>query len=242
MDLSNLEHVLWFALAGLLGGFVRGFTGFGGPAIILLLLSHVFPPSTLVFKVVLIDAMANVHLIPTAIKDVNWRTTLLLAVPSVLMLPIGMYLLHHLEGDVMRRSIGVVTALATLWLLSGYRIRSQIPWVLTALMGLINGVIYGASCLILIAVAFLLAGPEAVRASRANIIAWTFIMVLAYIPLYLLSGYPGETEWLPLLFLGFTYGLSAYAGSHLFRTSGQLKYRRLALGLLVLLSGVAIVG
>jgi len=241
LDLSNLEHLSLFAAACFLGGGLRGFSGFGGPTTILLLLTHVFNPVYLVFKIVLIDMLVNVHLLPSTIKKAHWRTVAWLIASTLVSMPLGMYLLHHIEPSWMRKSVGIISALCTLLLISGYRYKNSLSVIKLTAIGLFSGVIFGATYLVLTVVVFLLAGPDKADTTRANIILWSFIMTIIYIPLYLYLGFEGETEWLSLLFLGGVYAGSAFVGARLFKRVAEQRYRQVALYFLVLLSVVAII-
>ncbi|MFT5112853.1 MAG: putative membrane protein YfcA [Parasphingorhabdus sp.] len=231
-----------FAGACLLAGFLRGFAGFGGPAVILLLLTHIFSPIQLVFKIVLIDALVNVHLLPSTIKQANWRTVAILTVSTLVSMPLGMYLLNHMDPVWVRKAVGVISAICTLWLISGYRYKSSLSVIKLIAIGLFSGVIFGATYLILVIVVVLLAGPDKASVTRANIILWAFMMALIYVPVYLYLGYSGEHEWLSILFLGCVYAVSAFFGAKLFKRIAERRYRQVALYFLVLLSLVAVVG
>jgi len=240
VDLTDSGHFMWFAIAGLLGGIIRGYSGFGGPAVILLLLSHGFSPASLVFKVVLIDAMANLHLLRSALKEAEWRTVALLGIPAILGIPIGIYGLHHIDGESIRQAIGVTTAAAMIWLLSGHRRQKPFKSIVIVAVGFLNGIIYGASCIVLIAVAFLLLGPDSNKTSRANIIVWAFAMVSTYIPLNFALGYGAESAWPQILTLGLIYAGGALVGARLFAQSADTGYRKISIALLIILAGIAI--
>lgn len=229
------------AAACVLAGFVRGFAGFGGPAVLVLVLTQFFAPASVVLKVMLIDVVANSYLVPSSFRSVRWRTALPLSIATLVTMPLGMLALEVLDPVLIKRAIAVVVGLCSLVLLLGWRYRRRPGIAVLILIGAFSGVVLGATYLILIVVVFLLAGPDDAATSRANIIVWAFCMALAFIGTHVAIGNVVWHEALPALALGVLYALMSAAGGYMFARSREERYRRFVLWLLAMLAGIGVV-
>ena len=91
------------------------------------------------------------------------------------------------------------------------------------------------------ALVFLLAGPDDAATSRANIIVWAFCMAMVFIGTHVVLGNVIWAEAVPALALGVFYTLVSAVGTYAFRRSGEERYRRFVLWLLVVLAVTGIV-
>ena len=76
----TLDEPRMIALTGaiaLLAGLVRGFSGFGGPAIMALVLTQFYSPLSVLTKVAIIDAVSYLLLAPTTAREFNRRVTVI---------------------------------------------------------------------------------------------------------------------------------------------------------------------
>ena len=91
--LSLTEPSMWLAAltTAAVAGFIRGFTGFGGPAVMILVLVQFYAPVSVLTKVAIIDAVANVKLLPNTVREVDRRVTTCLIISSLAGAPIGIY-------------------------------------------------------------------------------------------------------------------------------------------------------
>ena len=79
--------------AALVAGVVRGFSGFGGPALMTLVLTQFFSPLSVLTKVVIIDAVSYLLLVPSAFREFDRRFVAVVTTATLLGLPVGVYLL-----------------------------------------------------------------------------------------------------------------------------------------------------
>ena len=68
LTLASPEMLLIAGGASLIAGFIRGFSGFGGPAILVLILLQFYSPVSVLTKVMIIDLCVNVHLLPSTVR------------------------------------------------------------------------------------------------------------------------------------------------------------------------------
>jgi len=106
-----LQHTAsWFLLAAVafIAGIVRGFSGFGGPAVMVLCLVPFYSPVSVLSKVAMIDLSANVKLLPSTWNEVNWHTTGWFIATAIVGIPVGMYALNTVDPTVMKRAMPVL--------------------------------------------------------------------------------------------------------------------------------------
>ena len=153
----------------LVGGFVRGFAGFGGPAVMLLVLTPFFNPLSLLSKVMVIDLVANLKLLPNSFADVDWKLCLTVSGATLIGVLGGTYALLNVEAEIIKTAVALVVALCTLVMLTGWRYQRQPGLLAQVVAGLVAGFVLGA----IIAVPSLrLPKPYLALLTRAFLIGW----------------------------------------------------------------------
>jgi uncharacterized membrane protein YfcA len=173
--MAGLE--LWqLAYLGLvigLGSFVRGVTGFGSSMIYVVGLTFVMPAATAVPIILLLELVITIWLLPPVWRSVHWRSLALLLIGCAAALPPGLMLLAHLPRAPMQAVIAMVVLGVCLLMRSGFRLRRQPGAVGTIGVGLISGVLTGAtSAGGPPAVLYYFSGPQTVAVARASLIAY----------------------------------------------------------------------
>jgi len=240
IDVADAEiSVALIALVALIAGVIRGFCGFGGPAFIVAILTIYFTPDVIVSKVFVVDLVASIYLFVSIRKEIPWRSVVPVTIPTIVMLPLGQWLLIEIDPYILRRLIAIVIALCSLIMLCGWRYKKVLPTAYLVALGLCGGVIFGATYLALVIVAGILLGPYEKRDARGIIVAWAFFTAMSYA---VVSGISGTTQWqdYKIAFPGAVlYLLGTWAGSHGFNVSSETLYRNIALILLLFLSLVS---
>lgn len=234
---TGAEPEAWvIAVVALVAGMIRGFTGFGGPAFMLAILTLFFPPVSVVAKVLVVDFLTSVYLFKTCWRDIRWKPLLWMTIPTLLVLPFGHWLLVELDPSVMKRAMAGAIALSCVAMLIGWRYKTPMNIVALVAVGVVAGVVFGGAYIALFAVVPVLLGPYDKNEGRALIVAWSFLAVIGFA---LLSGGTGTTTWsdvnvaLPGIA---TYWLGAWIGSAGFRQSSEKLFRRAAIATLLVLS------
>ena len=95
LDLSFLE--VFFCLVGIAtGGFLRGFLGFGGALLIVLVLSLVMTPLEAIAILVLIELPNIIYLVPRSIRECEFKTLAPMMFGLIIAVPLGTTLLLSL--------------------------------------------------------------------------------------------------------------------------------------------------
>ncbi len=70
-------------------GLIRGFTGFGGPAFILAILTLFFTPYSIVSKILVVDFIARVCLCKSVRREIDWCSTASIVVRALVCITLG---------------------------------------------------------------------------------------------------------------------------------------------------------
>ncbi len=234
--ISGAPGALIIALVAFAAGLIRGFTGFGGPAFMLAILTIFFTPISIISKVLVVDFAASTYLFITHFKQINWRATLTMAIPSLLFIPLGHWLLLTLDADWMKRAIAVIIVLACVLMLLGYRYKKPMTTTGLLAVGASAGVIFGGTYIALVAVIPILLGPYDKNAGRTLIISWAFFTALGFALISSASGTTAMSDITTALPGAVAYLLGTWLGALGFRQSSEKLFRRAAIGTLLVLS------
>ena len=227
--------------AALVAGAVRGFSGFGGPALMALLLTQFYSPLSVVTKVAIMDAMAFLLLVPSTAREFNRRVIAVVTLATLVGLPIGTYLLMQMDPVVMKRTIADVVAACVITMLFGGRFRVSPPVAVHIGVGLLAGVVLGATYIALVAVIFFFSLPASGAESRANNVFWGVVLALVFIATHMMLGnIAAEGLWRVIL-VGIVYLAGTAAGAWWFRRTEEHGFRRAVLWLLLGLAAVGLV-
>lgn len=225
--------MLIIAVVAFGAGLIRGFTGFGGPAFILAILTIFFTPYNVVSKILVVDFFASVYLFTSVYRDIDWRSTLFMVIPTLIFMPLGHWILLETDPIIMKRSISMIIALSCLVLLVGYRYRHPLSTWMLILVGIFAGVVFGGSYIALVAVIAILLGPYNKIEGRTLIITWSFFTMLGFALIAVVSGTTTVPDVGIALPGAITYMLGSCLGSRGFRNSSEKLFRRTAIGTLL---------
>ena len=241
MDFSNINlsgepgmAIIAFVAFG--AGLVRGFTGFGGPAFILAILTLFFTPVSVVSKILVVDFATSVFLFRTVYHEIDWRATASIVIPTLLFMPLGHWLLIELDPLLMKRAMAVIIAVACIAMLAGYRYRHPMTTSWLIGIGIVSGIVFGGSYIALVAVVCILLGPYDKHAGRTLIISWSSFTVLGFALISTISGTTGVEDVITAAPGALTYLLGAWLGSHGFHNTSEKLFRRAAIAVLLCLA------
>ena len=215
-------------------GLMRGYSGFGTAILLAPAYSVLWGPRIGVPVMLLMELVVSMQLVPKAFGEANRRVILPIGAAACLATPLGAFILFTAEQDVLRRFIGGFVLVFGLLLMSGWRYHGSRPLPLNLAVGSLAGLLKGATGISgPPVILYLLAGPEAVRQHRANLILFFgTISVISVIP-PALGGLIGWSTVAKLLLLLPVLMLCVPLGSRLFHIPPERWYRRAALFLLV---------
>lgn len=168
------ESVIPLSLAAIVGGFIRGFSGFGGPMTIIPVLSLYYSPALAIWIMAVVDLAANIYLVPTATRQASAKIFGPLIAGSLLTLPLGIYALVLIDAVLMQRIICVAIILACCLLMSGWIFRGKLGTGAWLAVGAASGTVLGATLIAVVTSVFLNAASRDARENRANFIVWGF--------------------------------------------------------------------
>ena len=217
-------------------GLVRGFTGFGGPAFVLAILTLFFTPYSIVSKILVVDFLANLFLFKAVYREIDWRSTAFLVIPTLLAMPLGHWLLMEMDPLWMKRSMAVIIAIACIFMLIGVRYRKPLTIAGLIVLGLCAGIVFGGTYIALVAAVVILLGPYDKNQGRTLIISWSFFTVLGFALMSALSGTTGIDDLITAAPGAATYLLGTWLGSLGFHKVSEQLFRRGAIAVLLCLA------
>ena len=224
------------AVVAFAAGLIRGFTGFGGPAFFLAILTIFFSPVSIVSKIQVVDFLGGVYLFWSCYRQINWRNTAIIVIPTLLFLPVGHWLLLELDPDVSKRAIAAIILIACVLMLIGYRYKQPMTPAILAAVGVVAGIVFGGTYIALVAVVPILLGPYNKDEGRTLILSWAFFTMLGFAALYAVSGTTTTADVVTALPGAASYLVGTWLGSLGFRQSSEKTFRRAAIATLLVLS------
>ena len=225
-----------------LGGFMRGFAGFGTTLVMVPLFTLIIDPAPAVMIGILIDVAAMTTLFPRAARQAEWRSIVPMLLSGLIATPIGVYALLVVDADAMRIAIAVMVILSAAVMLSGWTYRGERTPVRSFGVGLVAG-ISGAATGIggpPMALYFMADGGPAARV-RASLNAASFLrmgysgIAIAIAGTFGLWAYATIGALLPVM-LAFTW-----VGSKMFGAVSDSTFRRALLIILIVIGGIVLV-
>jgi hypothetical protein len=241
INLTGEPGMAIIAIVAFAAGLIRSFTGFGGPAFMLAILTLFFTPYSIVSKILVVDFIASVYLFKAVYRQIDWRSTAYMVIPTLLFMPLGHWLLIELDPLLMKRAMALIIAAASLLMLTGFRYRLPMTTSWLVFVGVCSGVVFGGSYIALVAVVFILLGPYDKDQGRTLIISWATFTVLGFAFISVASGTTGVNDVIAAAPGAASYLLGTWIGSQGFRNSSEKLFRRAAIVILLCLSAVNLI-
>jgi len=224
--------IVFLALALLVAGFVRGYSGFGFSALIIAASGLVMNPLDMVAVVVVWETVMSLQAWSSVGSSVDWKRVGWLLAGAIIGMPLGLWALTSISGYVL---------LMSLVLLYGWRMKAEAGSGPTFGAGVVSGLANAPGMGGLPVVAFFAAQPMAPAVFRATLVAYFPILDLYSAPLYWWHGMVTMTTiWASLIGLPFVL-LANWLGSRHFLATDPQDFRRFAIILLALLAGLGLI-
>lgn len=224
-----------------IGGFLRGFAGFGGPLFMLPILSFFLSPPVAVGVMMWIDIFSNVHLIPDARADSSRGVVIPLLIGTAIAMPVGAHVLLSVDPVLMKRIICASILLMALVLLTGWRLRSVLGAPGYVGIGALSGFVMGSTAIAAVTPLFLGAGHRSAAQNRADFIIWVFFGTILLIALLTWRGALAAGDTVAILVLTPIYLASVILGTRTHRRASDAVVRRTVLGLVIVTAIVGLV-
>lgn len=214
--------------ATLLGGIVRGFTGFGFAMVFMPLASVVLGPVAALGLIWFIDLPFALPIAARASRQAEWSEILPLMLTATLALPVGVWLLTWLDRQTMRWLLAGLVLMAVGLMASGWRYHGAPGRALSLVVGAFSGLFNGMASIggMPLAVFWLGAQRNDRHKTRANLQTYFGTTTLITGAVLLWNGiltWQGLAMALPLFAI---YGAGLWAGTHGFRLASEATFRR----------------
>jgi hypothetical protein len=224
-----------------LGGFLRGFLGFGAALLIVPVLSAILTPEKALVIVFLIELPTVIYLMPGAFKQGDPKTVAPIILAMFFTIPIGVYFLVSTDPDIIKIVISLLVLAMVALLATGWKPQNEIKLGTMLIVGSLSGLISGAAGVGGPPfVTALMARNESPERTRSNIILSLNCMSLLTIANYFYSGLVTANLLLLSLTLVPVYVGCTWYGARYFGSSGSHYFKKAALFMLALISVVTI--
>ena len=215
----------------LVAGVIKGFAGFGGGMFMVPLFSILYGPVDAVIMILLLEAPANVVLLPRALRDTNWSLVTPIVIATLVSIPVGTYVLVTVDGDLLRRVIGVAVLFFVAVMYTGWRYRGALNATTSFGAGIAAGFLAGSGGMGgPVLVMYLMADPDtfAARVRGSMLTIAMFLIAYMLLNLAMFDAVSSAPVWrsvvlVPMIMVG------AWAGTRLFLVASELFFRRFAL-------------
>lgn len=230
----NLIEILIILAATVVGGVIRGFTGFGSALAMAPVVSLLVGPREAVPAIIIVLMITTAQLVSGSVREVAWKKLWPLGLSSCVGVPIGVYALLVVDAELMRRGIAAGVAVLSTIMLAGWRYERTPSRILTLSMGGFAGALTGAASIGgPPVIAFLLAGPDNAATNRATLILFFVFSQVIAVAFYVASGViTARVMWLTVLMLPAQIA-GLWIGARYFPMASEAAYRRISLGVLL---------
>lgn len=225
--------------AAFVGGVVRGFVGFGGALIIILVAGVTFGPTSAVPIAALSGIPATLQLLPSAVRHSEREFVLPFGVSAFVSAPLGTYVLVAVDESIMQVTISAFVLVMVVLMGTGWQPRRQLGRLSLFAAGMATGLVQGATGVGgPPAVTLALARPGTAVCQRANVLGVvTALAFCAMLPMWWHGLFTAKVVVLSGVIVPF-YVFGSWLGASWFRIGPQHYFRAAAL-LVVAVTGLS---
>ena len=143
-DLLSMSFLI-AALVAVIAGMVHGFAGFGAAMVMTPAFSAIYGPAVGVAVCLMLEVVVVLPLLPKVVSMVDWRRIGLFLLAAVVGVPLGNWLLTHIDPEPMRWTISAIVLGAVALLASGWRYHGKPYLSATLTTGAASGFLNGLS-------------------------------------------------------------------------------------------------
>ncbi|WP_347828052.1 sulfite exporter TauE/SafE family protein [uncultured Planktomarina sp.] len=246
-DLATLlaltgNEVIILAVICLIGGMVRGFSGFALSAMVMASGALIIPPVQLIPICWWLEMTASLFMLRSGWQEANRKVAIGLAIGSTLGVPFGLALTIAIDPELSKLvALGVIIALASLQLA-----RVRIPFLASNwglyCSGWLAGVVTGlASVGGMVVALYVLAQRAQPRQMRASLVLFLFVGTAAEMISLWSFGVMDKTAVTRGLVMAMPAGLGVVLGKLFFQPKWEHLYKPFCLTLLIALASTGII-
>lgn len=227
------EGLIILVAAVFVAGLVRGFSGFGTAMVYMPFAGAVLPPVWAVVTVIIFDTIGPLPNVPRAIRDSTPRDVVRLIAGASVTLPLGLFLLYHIDPQIFRWAISAVSLILLALLITGWRYDGALSRPMVYGAGAAGGLLGGFGGMAGPPVIMLyLSGRKAVQTVRANILLYLVGVDFVIFLVMAISGGMGAVPVMIGAILALPYLLGNVLGAAIFKPGREKSYRALAYALI----------
>jgi hypothetical protein len=236
---SFAPETLAIAMAvGAAAGVIRGITGFGGAMVMSPPMALLLGPMLAVPLVLLLESTVATPMLVQLRREVAWRVIGPIIAAACVTLPLGGWILVSVDPLLMRRIIAAVVIVFCLLLLRGWRHSGTHRPATGVALGALAGTMTGATSMggppVIL---YLLAGPDSIATTRANLTYFMGAIALAGVAMLALGGLVGREALVLAAVIAPGYYVAMVAGTRLFARFNDLRFRQFTLLLMMVVAG-----
>ena len=241
-ELSALSTWILVIVLGAVAGIVRGVTGFGAAMVMSPPLALLLGPSVAVPLVLILEGFAAAPMLPRLRRQAKWRVLAPILVAATIFLPVGVYLLTHLDREIVRRLIALFVIGFSLTLLAGLRWHGAHRLRISLGLGALSGVMVGTSGIgappIIL---YLLAGSDPSATVRATMTFYVALISIVALTVFLVQGLIGMNVLILALAMTPLFMVGVTLGSRIFAQLSEERFRRLTIWLMLTVSAIVLI-
>ena len=234
MDSFAPETLALAVAIAAIAGVVRGITGFGGAMVMSPPMALLLGPLVTVPVVLLLESVVAAPMLVQNRRLVRWRVIGPILGMACATVPLGTWILVSVDPQLMRRVIAAVVIVFSLILLAGLRYHGAQRTPTALGLGALSGTMVGATSMggppVIL---YLLAGPDPIDVTRANLTYFVGGISLAGVAMLWLNGVLGGAGLLLAAVLAPGYYGGMVLGTRLFSRFNDQRFRRFTLALMM---------
>ncbi len=231
----GLDGFWWLFATIAVAGIVRGFTGFGTALIFVPVAGLFLPTADIIVLITLTGIASTTALLPRAWRQGNRPEALILLVAALPTVPVGIWVMGWLDGDIVRWIVAVVAGVTLVSVMTGLRYDGRIGWAgllgIGALAGLVGGMTGLTGPVVIIAYLASRHDAQEVRANTILFLAGLDMVIFANLV------FGGQVTWALVgaaAALAVPYFATTLLGQSLFDPRFERVYRSAAYGVIAL--------
>jgi uncharacterized membrane protein YfcA len=238
---DSVTLILAVAIA-FVAGIVRGITGFGGAMVMSPPFALLLGAKLAVPVILLLEGLVAAPMLARTRRLVRWNVMLPMSIAALVAAPLGTYLLLATEPDKLRQAIAITVLVFAALLLVGWRYSGPQRAVTGASLGALSGAMASATSISgPPVILYLLAGPDPIETTRANLMFFICAVSVAGLAMLALAGaFDPRALWLTLAMApGYYAGI--LAGARLFARFDEARFRKFTLLLMMTVAAAILV-
>lgn len=240
-ELLSLQMLTAVAI-GAVAGAIRGITGFGAAMVMTPPLSLMLGPQVAVPVTLMLETFAAAPMLPAATRIAHWPVLLPISLAALVSVPFGTWVLATADPDLLRRAIAVIVIVFSILLMRGVRYRGRQRLATSLGLGGISGTMLGATSIggppVIL---YLLAGPDPVHVSRANLTLYVVVSSAIGLGALIVRGVVDARVLLYAAAMAPLFMVGVVLGSQVFARLTDQRFRRFTTVFMLAVSVVVLI-